>query len=58
LPSEDKWPVDAQNSIKESIFKAQLHGLENEKVKAIANHAFDTFAKFVELSLVNTIEKV
>ncbi|KAE9534843.1 hypothetical protein AGLY_008135 [Aphis glycines] len=55
---ENQWIVDAQNSINDSLSKIEsYYGVENEKIKTIANEAFDTFTKFVENDLSKIIEQ-
>lgn len=56
---ENQWIVDAQNSINDSLSKIEsYYGVENEKIKTIANEAFDTFTKFVENDLSTIIKQV
>lgn len=40
------------------MFNVQSYGMENEKIKTIANHAFDAFTNNVEMKLFGVIEQV
>jgi hypothetical protein len=58
VPNENEWIFVAQNSVKDSVTKVKSYGEENEKLKVIANGAFNSFAEFAKKSLSEIIEQV
>ncbi|XP_025405627.1 uncharacterized protein LOC112679900 [Sipha flava] len=57
VPNENEWIFVAQNSVKDSVTKVKSYGEENEKLKVIANGAFNSFAEFAKKSLSEIIEQ-
>lgn len=57
----NEWLVkatNAQNSIEDSVAKVKSSGASEDKIKSVADQAFDDFVKFVKDGMKPTYEKV